>query len=305
MNKRKIIIDTDPGIDDAVALAVALFDETLDIKLVTTVAGNVDVNKTTNNALKLMDFFGKNVPVAKGCSKPLLEEFIDASDVHGNSGLDGYTFKETSKQPIKEHAVLAMKKTILESDSPVTLVPIAPLTNIALLLSTYPEVKDNIDQIILMGGSITRGNKTPMGEFNITTDPTAADIVFNSGVPIVMCGLDVGWKAVICNDDSKKIRKMNKTGEMIYSLFQHYRAGNLVNGLEMYDSCAMAYLLDPGMFKTQSCYVAVETSSPLTKGCTVADLDNCWGKKPNAKVCIDIDADRFIKWLLNAISKCV
>lgn len=305
MDRRKIIIDTDPGIDDAVAIAIALFDENLDVKLITTVAGNVDVDKTTDNALKLVEFFGKDIPVAKGASKPLLEEFTDASDIHGNSGLDGYEYKTPVKQILKEDAVSAMRKVIMESDTPITLVPIAPLTNIALLLSTYEDVKDNIKEIVLMGGSLTRGNKTPMGEFNIATDPTAADIVFRSKIPIVMCCLDVGLKALVNYEDSESIRKMNKTGEMIYSLFKHYRAGSLIKGLKMFDCCAMAYLADPEMFKTQECYVAVETSSALTKGCTVADLNNFWGMEPNARVCLDIDPERFKRWFLSALNRCI
>lgn len=305
MNKRKIIIDTDPGIDDAVALAIALFDESLDVKLVTTVAGNVDIDKTTNNALKLVEFFGKNVPVAQGAAGPLVEKFDDASNIHGHSGLDGYDFPEPTTKALEDNAVLAMKKTIMESDTPITIVPIGPLTNIALLLATYPEVKGNIEEIVLMGGSLTRGNKSPMGEFNIATDPEAADIVFKSGLPIVMVGLDVGLKALVYPEDSEKIKQMNKSGEMIYSLFQHYRGGSLKTGLKMYDSCAMAYLLDPEMFKTQDCYVEVETSSPLTKGCTVADIKNYWKKESNVKVTLDIDADRFKKWFITALSKCI
>lgn len=305
LNKRKLIIDTDPGIDDAVAIAIALFDETLDVELITTVAGNVDVERTTNNALKLVEFFGENVPVAKGADKPLVLELEDASEIHGKSGLDGYEFAEPNRKPLEDEAIVAMKKVIMESDSPITLMPIGPLTNIALLLSVYPEVKKNIQEIVLMGGSTTRGNKTPMGEFNIATDPEAADIVFKSGLPIVMCGLDLGRKALLYKEDSERIKELNKTGAMIYSLFKHYRGGSLNKGLKMYDSFAIAYILKPEMFETKDCYVAIETSSPLTKGCTVVDLNNYWRKKPNVKVCLDINESEFKKWLIDAISKCI
>lgn len=305
LDKRKIIIDTDPGIDDAVAIAIALFDESLDVQLITTVAGNVDVEKTTNNALKLVEFFGKDVPVAKGAKKPLVLELEDASHIHGKTGLDGYEFKESNRKPLEDDAIVAMKKVIMESDSPITLMPIGPLTNIALLLSVYPEVKENIQEIVLMGGSITRGNKTPMGEFNMATDPEAADIVFRSGLPIVMCGLDLGEQALLYREDSERIRRLNKTGEMIYSLFKHYRGGRLDKGLKMYDSFAIAYILKPEIFKTQDCFVAVETSSPLTKGCTVVDLNNYWGREPNVKVCLDVDENKFKEWLISAIGKCI
>ncbi|QQY80802.1 ribonucleoside hydrolase RihC [Keratinibaculum paraultunense] len=305
MNKRKLIIDTDPGIDDVVAIAIALFDETLDVELITTVAGNVDVERTTNNALKLVEFLGRDVPVAKGARKPLMVDLENASEIHGKSGLDGYEFKEPSRKPLEDKAIVAMKNVIMESDSAITLMAIGPLTNIALLLSVYPEVKKNIQEIVFMGGSTTRGNKTPMGEFNMVTDPEAADIVFKSGLPIVMCGLDLGEKVLIYLEDSEKIRKLNKTGEMIYSLFKHYRGGSFYKGLKIYDSFAIAYILKPEMFETKDCYVAIETFSSLTRGCTVVDLNNCWRKEPNVKVCLNVNESEFKKWLIEAIAKCI
>jgi len=163
-NKRKLIIDTDPGIDDAVAIAIALFSEKLDVKLITTVAGNVSLDLVTENTLKLLTFFGKDIPVAKGLSEPLLQKFDDAKNVHGASGMDGYDFGDPNRNNLlEEHAVNAMRRTILESDTKVTIVAIGPLTNAALLLKMYPEVKKNIDEIVFMGGSLTRGNKTVMG----------------------------------------------------------------------------------------------------------------------------------------------
>ncbi|TCS91730.1 non-specific riboncleoside hydrolase [Keratinibaculum paraultunense] len=305
LNKRKLIIDTDPGIDDVVAIAIALFDETLDVELITTVAGNVDVERTTNNALKLVEFLGRDVPVAKGARKPLMVDLENASEIHGKSGLDGYEFKEPSRKPLEDKAIVAMKNVIMESDSAITLMAIGPLTNIALLLSVYPEVKKNIQEIVFMGGSTTRGNKTPMGEFNMVTDPEAADIVFKSGLPIVMCGLDLGEKVLIYLEDSEKIRKLNKTGEMIYSLFKHYRGGSFYKGLKIYDSFAIAYILKPEMFETKDCYVAIETFSSLTRGCTVVDLNNCWRKEPNVKVCLNVNESEFKKWLIEAIAKCI
>lgn len=303
MERRQIIIDTDPGIDDAVGLAIALFNEKLDVKLITTVAGNVDIDKTTNNVLKLLDFFEKDVPVAKGASKPMIRQLDTASDVHGHSGMDGYEFPEPVRQVMNKHAVEAMRDTILGSHTPITLVPIGPLTNIALLLSTYPEVKNHIDEIVLMGGSITRGNKSPMAEFNIYVDPEAAKIVFHSGIPVVMCGLDVGLKALIYYEQSLKLKETNKTGEMIYSLFSHYRGGSLKTGLKMYDSTAIAYLLAPDMYTVQACFVDIETKGELTYGCTVVDLKNYWKKPANAKVCVDIDAEKFRDWFVKELSK--
>ena len=270
--RRPIIIDTDPGIDDALAIAIALFSEELDVRLITTVAGNVSLEHVTNNALKLLNFWGKDVPVAKGAAHPLIEPFIDASNVHGVSGMEGYDFPEPKEELLlQEHAVNAMRRVILESREPVTLVPIAPMTNIAQLLIMYPEVKENIREIVIMGGSAGRGNKGVMSEFNVATDPEAAKIVFASGLPIVMAGLDVGWKALVYPEDSEKIKMMGKTGEMAYCLFKRYRGGSFQTGLKMYDSCAIAYLLQPDLFQVEETYVDVETQGQMTRGCTVVD----------------------------------
>ncbi|QVK18395.1 ribonucleoside hydrolase RihC [Mycoplasmatota bacterium] len=306
MNKRPIIIDTDPGIDDAVAIAIALFSDELDVKLITTVAGNVSLDKVTSNALKLLKFWNKKIPVAKGANEPLIRPLEDASSVHGNSGMDGYEFETgDSSLLLKDNAVEAMYKTIMSSEEKITIMPIGPLTNIALLLKVYPQVKEKIEEIVLMGGSVTRGNKGVMSEFNIAIDPEAAKIVFSSGVPIVMAGLDVGWKALVYPEDSAKIKTFNRTGEMIYSLFQHYRGRGLRNGLKMYDSCAVAYLLKPEMFEVVNTFVDVELNGSLTTGTTVVDLKGYLKQPNNAKVCVDIDQEIFKNWLLNALKKCI
>lgn len=305
MRKKPIIIDTDPGIDDAVAIAIALFSEELDVKLLTTVSGNVSLDKVTNNLLKLLTFWNKRVPVAKGARKPLLRQNEDASGVHGESGMDGYDFEAPDTSVLlEEHAVEAMRRTILSSSEKITLVPIGPLTNIALLLSTYPEVKSNIEEIVLMGGSSIRGNYGVYSEFNIGFDPEAAKMVFESGVKIVMAGLDVGWKALVFHEDSLKIKAQNKTGEMIYALFQKYRGGSLKTGLKMYDSCAIAYLLKKEMYETTYTHVSIETQGEFTAGATLVDLKGYLKKEPNATVCLDINASMFSEWLLNALSKC-
>jgi non-specific riboncleoside hydrolase len=307
MSKRRpIIIDTDPGIDDAVAIAIALFSEELDVKLITTVAGNVSLPKVTYNALRLLKFLKKEVPVAAGCSGPLIRKLHDASNVHGASGMDGYNFEDPDDHLLmKQHAVNAMYDTIMKSDEKITLVPIAPMTNIALLLKLYPEVKDKIEEIVFMGGSATRGNMGVMSEFNVTIDPEAAKIVFDSGIPLVMAGLDVGWKALVYPEDSNKIRIMNKTGEMMYALFQNYRGGSMKTGLKMYDSCAMAYLLCPEMYSVVETYVDVELNGSMTSGCTVVDLKGYLKQPANAKVCMDINEEIFKTWFLKAIEKCI
>lgn len=306
MSKRPIIIDTDPGIDDALAIAIALFSEELDVRLITTVAGNVSLENVTGNTLKLLAFYGKDVPVAKGADKPLIVDFVDASNVHGKTGMEGYDFPAPKEDLLlKEHAVNALRRVIMESEEPITLVPIATLTNIALLFAMYPEVKGNIREIVMMGGSASRGNKGVMSEFNVATDPEAAQMVFQSGVPIVMAGLDVGWKALVFPEDSEEIKEMGKVGDMAYHLFKKYRGGSFSTGLKMYDSCAIAYLLCPQMFTVEETFVGVELHGTMTAGCTVVDLKGYLKREPNAKVCIDIDGDQFRAWFKEAIAKCV
>jgi len=305
MNKRQIIIDTDPGIDDAVALAIALYSEELDVKLITTVAGNVSVDKVTYNALRLLKYFKKEVPVAIGANEPLIRPALDASNIHGPSGMEGFDFEEPSYDLVlKENAVNAMHRVIMESENKITLVPIGPLTNIALLFKLYPEVKERIDEIVLMGGSASRGNMGVMSEFNIHVDPEAAKIVFHSGVPVVMAGLDVGLNALVLPEDSEKIREMNDVGFMIHSLFQRYRGGSMKTGLKMYDSTAIAYLLKPEMYEVVETYVDIELNGSMTAGCTVVDLKGYLKQPNNAKVLMDINPDMFRQWLLESLQKC-
>ncbi|MEE0691470.1 MAG: ribonucleoside hydrolase RihC [Lachnospiraceae bacterium] len=306
MSKRPIIIDTDPGIDDALALAIALFSDELDVRLITTVAGNVSLENVTQNTLRLLNFFGKDVPVAMGAAQPLIAEFVDASNVHGKTGMEGYNFPEPKTELLlKEHAVNAMRRVIMESPEPVTLVPIATLTNIALLFAMYPEVRKNIREIVMMGGSASRGNKGVMSEFNVATDPEAAQMVFQSGLPIVMAGLDVGLKALVLPQDSEEIREMGKVGDMAYHLFKRYRGGSFHTGLKMYDSCAIAYLLCPQLYTMEDAYVGVELNGTMTTGCTVVDLKGYLHKEPNAKVCMDIDGEKFRIWFKESIAKCI
>ncbi|MBW3083093.1 ribonucleoside hydrolase RihC [Bifidobacterium phasiani] len=301
-----VIIDTDPGIDDAVAIALALFSEELDVKLITTVAGNVGIDYTTLNALRLVTYFRVDVPVARGASEPLLRPLEDASAIHGKTGMEGFEFPEPNESLLSSlNAVDAMRKLILDSEEKITLIPIGPLTNIALLLKTYPEVKANIDRIVMMGGSASRGNKGVMSEFNIGVDPEAAKIVFHAGVPIVMAGLDVGLKALVYPEDSVQLPAMGKTGTMIHDLFKRYRGGSFNTGLKMYDPCAVACLLAPELFTFADTYVDVEVCGELTSGCTVVDLKGYLHQDSNASVAIDVDGEAFRKWFLDGIRRCV
>lgn len=304
MIKRPIIIDTDPGIDDAVALGIAAFSEALDVKLISTVAGNVPIDKVTNNALKLLNFFGKDIPVAMGSCEPLLEEFQDASHVHGVSGMCGFEFPEPKKSLLlKEHSIVAMRDVILNSPEPITIVPIGPMTNIALLLKVFPEVKNNIREIVFMGGSLGRGNCTVMGEFNIALDPEAAQIVMQSGLPLVMVGLEMGNRALIHKEDIAKIETLNPFGAMVSGLFKTYRSTTFDTGFAMYDVCAIAYLLKPEIYKVEKTYIEIELNSGVTRGCSVVDLRGFLKKEPNLNICMDIDPTLFKNWFYEEIKK--
>lgn len=299
----KIIMDTDPGIDDAAALTMAINDPDLDLKLITTVAGNVTVDKTTANALKIVNFFGKNdqIPVAGGAVAPLIKPFEDAARIHGESGMPGYDFGDDFGQPLAKTAVEALRDAIMAEDE-VTLVPTGSYTNIALLFSQYPEVKSHIKQIVAMGGSISGGNMTSAAEFNVFTDPDAAKIMYNAGVPIVMVGLDVTLKALLTPASQEKLLEMGEAGKMLHDLATHYNDGDDQDGHPMHDVNTIFYLLHPEAFTTKEMWIDVVTDGPAI-GATVGDVRGAYHDgKVNAKVCVDIDAAAFNKWFLEEVA---
>lgn len=302
MNRLPIIIDTDPGIDDAVAIAAALFSPQLDVKLISTVSGNVSVEKTTRNALQLMTFWQQPVPVARGAAAPLLRPPRDASDVHGESGMAGYRFAPADRSAIEKPGFQAIYDCLLASDEAITLVTIGPLTNIAILLAQYPECKTRIKRIVMMGGSSGRGNLTPNAEFNMAVDPEAAAHVFNSGLEIVMCGLDVTNHAMLTPEYLATLPTLNRTGEMLHAIFSHYRSGSMQTGLRMHDLTAIAFLVKPELFRTQPCFVAVETQGEYTSGTTVVDIEQRLGKPANAQVALEIDVIGFQQWVTEALA---
>lgn len=297
----KIIMDTDPGIDDAAALTMAINDPALDLKLVTAVAGNVTVDKTTANALKIVNFFKQDIPVAAGAKQPLIKPFEDAARIHGESGMPGYDFGDDYGEPIAKSAVEALHDEIMAADEPITLVPTGSYTNIALLFSQYPEVKDHIKEIVAMGGTLSKGNMTSAAEFNVFTDPHAAKIMYDSGVPIVMVGLDITLKALLTPDTLDKLATMGRAGEMLHDLITHYNDGD-ENGHPMHDVNTIFYLLHPEAITTEEMWVDIQTEGPAM-GETVGDIRGAYHDgKTNAKVCVDIDTDYFNKWFLEEVS---
>lgn len=306
--KKPVIIDCDPGYDDTIALMLAFGSEKLDVKAVTTCAGNQTQEKILKNALKVLSFIKADTIVAAGATKPLVRDLLIAPEVHGESGLDGPSLPKPTFEVSNKSAIEIMVDIIKSSEEKITLIPTGPLTNIALLLSTHPEVKERIERISLMGGACFGGNATPSAEFNIKVDPEAADIVFKSGVPITMCGLDVTHKAQIYEEDVERFRNMdNKTGKLVAELMEHYsifyKENTEFKGSPVHDPCAVAYILDPSLFASRKCYVAIETKGEYTTGQTVVDYKNLLKKEKNADVVFDIDRERFVEMLFEAVSK--
>lgn len=302
MERLPIILDTDPGIDDAAAIAAALFAPQLDLQLMTTVAGNVSVEKTTRNALQLLHFWNADVPLAQGAATPLLRSLRDAAYVHGESGMEGYDFVEHDRQPLAKPAFIALRDALMSAPKPITLVAIGPLTNIALLLMHYPECTFNIRRLVIMGGSAGRGNFTPNAEFNIAVDPDAASRVFRSGIEIVMCGLDVTNQAMLTPDYLAALPALNRTGKMLHALFSHYRSGTMRTGVRMHDLCAIAWLVRPDLFTVKPCFVAVETLGEYTAGTTVVDIEGRMNKPANVQVALDINVSGFQHWVAEVLA---
>ena len=301
---KPLIIDTDPGIDDAAAITLLVDEPAFDIKLIASVSGNVGIGHTTNNALKLLTFLGRRIPVARGAAAPLMRDNRFATEAHGKSGMGSFEFPEPDDSLLTEdNAVLEERKVLMESTEPVTILTLGPLTNIALLLATFPEVKGHIERIVSMGGSTERGNIGVYGEFNISVDPEAAKMVFRSGLPITMVGLDIGRKAHLIPNDLDDLEAAGEVGKMVGSLFRSYDGGHIEEGIKMYDPSAAMVLIEPELFTMRSAFVDVEISSPITLGATAVDYDGILSKEKNSDVCVDVDVDGFRKSFVDRISR--
>ncbi|PIW62091.1 pyrimidine-specific ribonucleoside hydrolase RihA [Shewanella sp. CG12_big_fil_rev_8_21_14_0_65_47_15] len=306
---RPIILDCDPGHDDAIALILALAHPELMPLAVTTSAGNQTPDKTLNNALRILTLLNRSdIPVAGGAAKPLARELMIADNVHGETGLDGPALPQPSFQPQTLNAVELMAQQIRQSDKPVTLVPTGPLTNIALLLASHHALHANIERIVLMGGAAGVGNWTPAAEFNIFVDPEAADIVFKSGIPITMCGLDVTHQAQIMDEDIERIRAIpNPVAKCVAELLDFFMIYHRAPkwgfiGAPLHDPCTIAWLLKPELFEAQDCWVGIETQSELTLGMTVVDRYQLTGKPANATVLLGLNRQGFVDLLVDSLA---
>ncbi|MCV3296293.1 MAG: ribonucleoside hydrolase RihC [Oenococcus sp.] len=297
-----VIIDSDPGIDDAVALSVILNNPAFHVKLITTVAGNVTVDKTTKNALRLVEFFNMQTPVATGASQPLIKAFEDAAHIHGESGMEGYIFPAIQSSPIKQTAAEAWHNVLVQSDEKVTLVLTGSYTNFALWFRQYPQDLAKIDRVLAMGGSICGGNMTSAAEFNVFTDPDAAKILLSAGLPITMVGLDVTLKAMVNQDWIHQVSAMNRSGKMLAALISHYNDIH-AEGWPIHDANTIGYLCHPEFYQTKDVWVDIVTEGPAI-GETVVDIRAAYHQgRTNATVLTDIDAARFRDWLQDQIAK--
>lgn len=306
MTKRPIIMDCDPGHDDAIAIILAAARPELDILGITTVSGNAEIDKTTMNALKICELVSlDDVIVSKGASVPLVGGRETAPSIHGDSGLDGPYLPEPSCSWSHEHASDTIIRLVQTSNTPVTILPTGPLTNIALALAKAPEIKENIKEIVLMGGG-TFGNWTPTAEFNIWADPEAAKKVFDSGIPTVVMGLDITHQARATEDVRKQISTIDNpvakiVSELLDFFASTYKEHFGFDSPPVHDVLTVAYCITPELFQTKDVNIAIETKGDYTTGTMLVDLLHTTGRNVNAQFGLELDVEGFWKLMIDAL----
>lgn len=307
MKKRKIIIDCDPGVDDAFALAMAAYEESLDILAIHTVAGNVTLDHTTRNARGLAKLLGLEVPIAKGADEPLIFEPFFAAEVHGENGFGDVEL--TDLAPLSSKTAIESYVDILSAaEEKVTIVATGPLTNVALLLKSYPHLKKKIKGISLMGGGLKGGNTTSAGEFNFFYDPHAAHIVLQSGLPIVMASLDATEKSEFRQTDAERLKQEGgEVGELLHNIsraaLSFNREVNNSDYMSLHDVMAILYLVEPTIFTAKDAIVSVAYDRGLMRGFSHVDVRRSAYREPNAKVLVDIDKERFMENVLESLTQ--
>lgn len=325
---RRIILDTDPGIDDAMAILLTLRSPEIKIEAITPVSGNVPLELTLPNALRLVEIAGRtDIPVAAGASVPLVRNLITATYAHGENGLGGVDFPAPKIKPVNESATEIIRRIVRANPGEISIVAIGPLTNVAMALRADPELARMIPAIVLMGGSLSGGNVTPAAEFNFYVDPEAARIVFHSGIPITMVGLDVTRKVQLREEhvaalEAGKNPSSQAAGRIMRSTLERYRKTGFAGGPTMHDPLALASMIDPGVVTLQDYFVDIETSGEITAGESVgyrrvpfrhsAPLESEAAARqplptdetfhPNAKVAVDVDAERFLRLLVTRLT---
>ncbi|MGC2280298.1 MAG: nucleoside hydrolase [Candidatus Acidiferrales bacterium] len=320
---RRIILDTDPGIDDMMAIFLALRSPELKVEAITPVCGNVPLEFTLPNALRLVEIAGRtDVPVAAGASHPLLRRLVTAGHVHGANGLAGVDFPEPKIKPVRETASEIIRRIVREHPGEITVVAVGPLTNVALALRSDPELAGMIPQIAIMGGSLSGGNMTPAAEFNLYVDPEAARIVFDAEIPLTMVGLDVTRKCQLSEQQIGQLEAAQNpvsqtAGKVMRATYERLQKGGEVTAITMHDPLTVASLIDPDVITVKDYYVEVETEGEWTAGQTVGYDGHAPVRKsppmetgmpgpsapeeafkPNAKVAVGVDPEKFFRLLL-------
>jgi pyrimidine-specific ribonucleoside hydrolase len=324
---RRIIIDTDPGIDDAVAIFLALRSPELKVEAITPVAGNVPLDLTLPNALRLVEIAGRtDIPVAAGASHPLLRRLATAGHVHGVNGLAGVDFPEPKIKPVHETAPEIIRRIVRDNPGEITIVAVGPLTDVALALRADPELASMIPAIAIMGGSLSGGNMTPAAEFNLYVDPEAARIVFDANIPLTMVGLDVTRKCLVSEQHIKQLEAANNpvsqaAGKILRATYERMRHGGEVTDIALHDALAVASLIDHDVITRKDYYVGVETVGEWTAGQTLGydghgpvrkspQMETSAPEpppaevayKPNAQVAVGVDPDRFFHLLIGRLT---
>lgn len=303
MEKEIVIIDCDPGIDDAYALLYALADKTLDVRLISTVSGNVNVDVNTENTQRIVALSNKNVPVVKGAAVPLVKKPYYVEHIHGQNGMNNYVYKDDNMVDLlKKDVVQALYDEIMKAKKPVIIAAVGPLTNIALLLKCHPDVKENIKYLSIMGGGLKGGNTTVAAEFNFYADPEAASIVFQSDLEIIMAGLDVTEKTTVSLDFLEKLEKTNKVGKFLSDILSPESSYMKKDKGSLHDVVSLMAISHLDMFSYKKFSVYIETNEGLTRGMSIAD-QKMNSKPGNVKVILDVDHKRFFDNLLEKISK--
>ena len=312
MTARKVIIDTDPGQDDAMAILLALGSPELDVLGITCVAGNTRLPAVLRNARIICELAGRSdMKIFPGCDRPMVRELVTAEHVHGPTGLDGPEWDEPTMPLQEQHAVDWLVETLMAAEEPITLCPVGPLTNIAMAMVREPRILPNIREIVSMGGGyFVGGNITPAAEFNIYVDPHAADVVYRSGVPIVAMPLDVTHKALMTRQWLADMAEIpGQLGRHVAAMLNYYQKFDVDRyhefGGPVHDPATVAYLLKPELFDGKDCFVQIETHSELTMGMTVVDYWGARKQDPNCKWIHEVDADGFFALMLDRIASLV
>ncbi|MBE9079688.1 nucleoside hydrolase [Romeria aff. gracilis LEGE 07310] len=307
---RSLIIDCDPGVDDAIAILLTLaVPDRLNLLGITTVAGNVPLDLTQSNARKICELAGRTeVKVYAGCPRPLLRSLHTAADVHGATGLQGAALPEPTMPLQPQHGVDFLVEQLMQAEQPITLAVLGPMTNIAIALIKHPEIIQNIAEIVIMGGAVTQGNVTSSAEFNLYVDPHAAQVVFDAGAPITLIPLDTTHQLLTTPARLETIRQIGTpvaqaaAGMLaFYGMPDSQRYG--LPGAPLHDPCVIVYLLEPNLFTTQAVHVAVETQGTHTLGRTVVDLWNVSGQSPNLQITRSLDAESVYALIIDGLAK--